>query len=96
VGEYYYHLDRMLESLRLAGKLDGLSAIIAGGFSKMEDTKIPWNMTTEQIMGEALSRFKFPVFFNFPAGHVVDNRAFYIGRQATVKSEGNKFVLRYS
>ena len=95
VGEYYYHLDRMLESLRLAGKLNGVSGIIAGGFSKMEDTKIPWGLTSEQTIAEVFSEFDYPVFFNFPAGHVSDNRAFYIGRKATVKADGTKYILKY-
>jgi muramoyltetrapeptide carboxypeptidase len=96
VGEYFYHLDRMLESLRLAGKLDGLSALIAGGMTKMEDTRIPWGKTAEETIGRVASECGFPVFFNFPAGHINDNRAFYIGRRATVKTEGNSFILTYT
>lgn len=95
VGEYYYHLDRMLTSLRLAGKFDDVAALVIGGMNKIEDTRIPWGKTVEETIAEAVSRYDFPVFFNFPAGHIADNRAFYIGRQATIKAEGNKAVLTY-
>jgi muramoyltetrapeptide carboxypeptidase len=82
VGEYYYHLDRMLTSLRLAGKLEGLRALIAGGFNKMEETSFPWGKKAEEIIADAVSGYDYPVCFNFPAGHINDNRAFYIGKRA--------------
>jgi Uncharacterized proteins, homologs of microcin C7 resistance protein MccF len=95
VGEYLYHLDRMLTSLKLAGKLDGLAALVAGGFSKMEETKNPWGKTPEEIICDIVSEFYYPVFFNFPAGHVSENHAFYIGRKAEIEVNGKEARLSY-
>jgi len=95
VGEYYYHIDRMLTSLKLSGKLEGLSALVVGGMNKIEETKIPWGKNVEETILEIFSEYNYPLLFNFPAGHIDDNRAFYIGRQAKIEMNGNRAVLRY-
>ena len=94
VGEQYYHVDRMLTSLKLAGKLSNLKALLVGGFTKMSDTSSPWNKTIEDIVKEKTAEYDYPVYFNFPAGHQSDNRAFYLGREVSL-SAGDKSVLEY-
>ena len=95
VGEYYYHIDRMLTSLKLIGKLEGLSALVVGGMNKIEESKIPWGKSIEETIFGIVSEYEYPVFFNFPAGHVADNRAFYIGKQANIEVRGKKATLSF-
>ena len=69
----------------MPGKLKDLSALIIGGMSKMEDSKIPWGKTVEETVLDIVSEYDYPVIFNFPAGHIPDNRAFYIGKKAKIE-----------
>ena len=96
VGEYYYHIDRMMTSLRMAGLLDGLSALLVGGFRDIQDGKVAWGRSIEETIANAVSGYNYPVFFGFPAGHISDNRAVYNGRKAAIAGEGDVIKLVYS
>jgi muramoyltetrapeptide carboxypeptidase len=95
VGEYYYRIDRMMTSLKLAGILEGLSALLVGGMHKIEEAKVPWGKSIEETIYGIVSEYDYPVFFNFPAGHVSDNRAFYIGKKAKIAVDNTKATLTY-
>ena len=98
IGEYRYHFDRMMMQIKRSGKLDNLAGLIVGGLTDITDNKdhdTPFGKTAEQIVHEHVRGFSYPVAFGFPAGHIPDNRALIIGREAemSVSGKGNRLVF---
>jgi len=85
IGEYAYHIDRMLQSLKRAGYFENCKGIIVGSISKIRKNTTPFGQTVEQIILDVVADYNFPVLFNFPAGHEDDNRALILGRKIALK-----------
>lgn len=79
LSEYYYHLDRMMQNLRLAGQLKGLAGLVVGGFTEMKDNESPYGKTAYEIIHEAVADYSFPVVFDFPSGHIPKNFPLMLG-----------------
>ncbi len=85
-GEYLYHLDRMMVSLRLAGRLASLAGLVAGYFTDMKDNDDPFGKETREIILDAVRDYGYPVAFGFPAGHERPNRALVSGAIYTLEA----------
>jgi muramoyltetrapeptide carboxypeptidase len=85
IGEYKYHIDRMLQSLKRAGYFDNCKGIIVGDMSKLRKNTTLWGTSIEKLILDALSEYSFPIAFNMPAGHEKDNRALILGRTINLK-----------
>ena len=88
IGEYKYHIDRMLQSLKRAGYFDNCKGVIVGDMTKLRTNTTLWGTSVEQLVLDALSGYNFPIAFNMPAGHEEDNRAMILGR--TIKLNVSK------
>jgi muramoyltetrapeptide carboxypeptidase len=95
VGEYLYSTDRMLRTLKRAGKLKNLAGLIIGGFTEVKDNDIPFGQTIEQIVMEVVKDYDYPVCFDFPAGHIPDNRALILGRSLTLTVQTHHTQAKY-
>jgi len=95
IGEYKYHIDRMLQSLKRAGYFENCKGVIVGNMSKMRKNTTLWGASIEQLILDALTDYNFPIAFNMPAGHEDDNYALILGRkiQLTVGSEQSSVVF---
>jgi len=85
LDEYLYHVDRMMMNLKRNGCLSSLKGIIVGGMTKMNDNEIPWGRNALEIIEESVKGLDIPIIYNFPAGHIQDNRALIFGRQITMQ-----------
>jgi muramoyltetrapeptide carboxypeptidase len=85
VGEQFYHLDRMLNNLRLSGKLKYLRGLVVGGMTEMQDKKRPFGKTAYEIIQEAVRGYDYPVLFDFPAGHLDNNIPFILGAETELQ-----------
>lgn len=88
IGEYKYHIDRMLQSMKRAGYFDNCKGVIVGDMSRMRKNTTLWGSSVQQLILDALQDYNFPIAFNMPAGHEDDNRAMILGRtiELVVKS----------
>ena len=95
IGEYKYHIDRMLQSLKRAGYFDNCKGVIIGDMSKMRTNTTLWGTSIEQLILDALADYDFPIAFNMHAGHEKDNRAMILGRniKLTVEKEKSSVVF---
>ena len=79
IGEHLYKMDRMMLTLKRAGKLDNLKGLIVGGLTEMEDTERPFGKTVEEIIFDNVAEYNYPVCFDFPTGHIEDNHTLALG-----------------
>ncbi|MDO9595116.1 MAG: LD-carboxypeptidase [Lutibacter sp.] len=95
LDEYLYHIDRMLMNLKRNGYFSNLKGLIVGGMTDMHDNEIPFGKTAEEIILDCVAEFDFPVVFNFPAGHLDDNRALILGRTVELNVTQEKATLKF-
>lgn len=95
IGEYKYHIDRMLQSLKRAGYFDNCKGVIVGNVSKMRKNTTLWGAPIEQLILDALAEYDFPIAFNMPAGHEKDNRALILGRTVELLVSKEKTTITF-
>lgn len=84
LDEYLYHIDRMMMNLKRNGCLESLKGIIVGSMTDMKDNDIPWGKNALEIVQDVTKKYNIPMIFNFPAGHIHDNRALILGNNVTI------------
>ena len=100
IGERHYHIDRMMNNLRMAGVLSRIKGLVVGQFTDCEpDPGMKISNIKYQISNiyatirEAVEAYLYPILFDFPAGHVEDNRPLYLNHPATLITTGQSASL---
>ena len=92
LDEYLYHIDRMMNGLQRATKLQKLKAIVLGGLTDMNDNKVPFGKDAEEIISTYAKKNKTPIFYGLPTGHQPLNLPIKLGHE--VKIEGGVMVYK--
>ncbi len=95
VGEAPYRVDRMLSTLRLAGKLDKLNGVILGAFTAREgEAKWDEDASMNDVLKDYFAHLGIPVVANFPVGHVRYNTTLPIGTLAELNADTQSLTLQ--
>jgi muramoyltetrapeptide carboxypeptidase len=87
IDETLFSLDRMMTQLRRSGRLAELAGLVVGQFTDMRhNLSLPFGKDANQIIAEAVAEYKYPVVFDFPAGHVDYNLALPIGYDVSLSA----------
>jgi muramoyltetrapeptide carboxypeptidase len=94
IDEQLYHIDRMMQNLRLSGALSKINALLVGQFNHMPND--PDMMASlEEIIKNACAGYNFPIAFDLPFGHVIENRPLLIGAEAKLIVDEKGASLEY-
>lgn len=95
VGEDLYRVDRMMQFFKRSGALKNIKGVIVGDFDYNIENNVLFGGTQREIIIEALKEYDFPVIFNFPAGHIKDNRALIFGKKITIDVNNKTSKINY-
>lgn len=90
LNELDYHIDRMLLNLYRGGWFDRLSGLVVGAFTGIRAGARPLEEsvveTVERYVSAAYAKgARYPVYYDFPAGHIDHHHALYMGVPATLR-----------
>ncbi|MBU0695069.1 MAG: LD-carboxypeptidase [Bacteroidetes bacterium] len=95
VGEYHYTIDRMMRTLDRAGKLKNLAGLILGGFTSIKEDEPFFGWDAYEIVDEIVSKYSYPVCYDFPAGHIKNNCALIFGKDIELNVAKDIIKLNY-
>ena len=91
VNEAPYRIDRMIQQLKLAGKLDGIKGAVLGKFTedfvredKLTDDK---RFDTTGVLRQYFEDLGVPVLVNYPIGHYPQNCTVPLGGEVEIDAD---------
>ncbi|MDB2354870.1 LD-carboxypeptidase [Flavobacteriaceae bacterium] len=97
IGEYAYHIDRMLYSLKRAGYFENCKGLIVGQISDVKKNNTDFGRSINELILDVLDEYNFPILFDFPAGHEKTNFPIILGRKVILDvSKPDSKVIFYN
>jgi muramoyltetrapeptide carboxypeptidase len=93
LSERLYHIDRMIQNLRLGGVFEQISGLVVGQFTEIDEDN-SFSGGAYGVIAEAVKGYNIPVCFNFPAGHVENNQPLKMGAKYYLEVQKNKTILK--
>lgn len=93
LGERLYHIDRMIQNLRLGGVFAQISGLVVGQFTDIDDDD-SFSGGVYGVIRDAVKDYNIPVCFNFPAGHVDNNQPLKMGANYKLEVLKDKAILK--
>jgi muramoyltetrapeptide carboxypeptidase len=97
VNEAPYRIDRMIQQLKLAGKLDQLNGAVLGKFTedfvredKLTDDK---RYDTTGVLRQYFENLGVPVLVNFPIGHYPQNCTVPLGGEVEIDADAKTLKI---
>jgi muramoyltetrapeptide carboxypeptidase len=80
IDEAHYHIDRMMNNLRMSGVLGRISGLIVGHFT---DCAIDERMgcTIEETILQAVAEYDYPIQLRATVGHEMPNTPIFLGKR---------------
>ena len=93
LGERLYHIDRMMQNLRLGGVFTQISGLVVGQFTDIDEDD-SFSGGVYGVICDAVKDYDIPVCFNFPAGHVDNNQPLKMGANYKLEVLKDKAILK--
>jgi len=94
IGERPYHIDRMMNNLKLGGVLEKISGLIVGQFTDYEED-LSIGKEVYEMIADMVKPYGYPVCFDFPVGHVANNVPLICGGEVELTIDGKGAQLSF-
>ena len=83
--EPLYHIDRMMRNLRLSGAFEQINGLILGQFTDLGEDDSFGNGVLDIVREATLGCPRYPIVYDYPAGHVPAHSPLMLGAQTDMQ-----------
>ncbi|WP_139957290.1 S66 peptidase family protein [Flavicella sediminum] len=96
IGEYKYHIDRLIRALDRNGYFTNCKGLLIGGMSHIKKNNPPFGQNIEELILAITETYNFPIAFDFPAGHDPENNALIFGRTVEMEISSTSTKINFT